>query len=76
MGFDKLNFSIAELPAQSCLSNYYFIEGPLSVISFLVLELLDSKGLYSVWSPDVLQCVSHGPSLTHLCDLERPLAGR
>ncbi len=27
-----------------------------SVITILVLELLDSNGLCKVWSPDVLQC--------------------
>ncbi len=35
---------------------YLYIEGPLSVITILALELLDSKGLCRVWSPDALQC--------------------
>ena len=35
-----------------CLS----VEGPHSVITFLPLELLDSKGSCGVWSNDDLQC--------------------
>ena len=54
-----------------------FIEGPLSVITIIVLDLVDSKGLCSVWSPDVLQCGEPWSRLDalHLCDLECPLAG-
>ncbi len=33
-----------------------FVEGPHSVVTFLALELLDSKGSCSVWSSDDLQC--------------------
>ena len=33
-----------------------FVEGPHSVITFLALELLDSKGSCGVWSNDDLQC--------------------
>ncbi len=55
-----------------CLFVCLFIEGPLSVITILVLELLDSKGLCSVWFP----VVNHGPNLMHLHNLERLLSGR
>ena len=53
-----------------------FIEGSLSVITIHTLELLDWKG-FAVFSL-LMSCnvVSHGPGLTHLLDLEHPLAGR
>ncbi len=57
----------------NCLSVCLFVEGPLSVITILVLELMDSKSLCSVKSHESLMpcnAVNHGPGLTHLRDLE------
>ncbi len=56
-----------------CLFVCLFIEGPLSVITILVLELLDSKGLCSVWFPDVLQCGEPRPQLNASSQLGAPL---
>ena len=81
MGFDKLNFSIAELPSQSCLSNYYclfvyLLRGHCQPSHFLCLNCWIQKACVAFGLRMSCNAVSHGPSLTHLCDLERPLAGR
>ena len=60
-------------PFQS-LFVYLFIEGPLSVITILVLELLDSKGMSSVWSPDALQCGEPWSQLDTSLRLVMPLS--
>ncbi len=69
---DKEEVMIQETCLFVCLSR-----GPSSVITILVLVLPNSKGLCSAWAPDVTPCVvNHGSGLTHLCNLELPLAGR
>ena len=55
----------------------WFIEGSLSVITIHhTLELLDWKGFTAFGLLMSCNAVNHGPGLTHLRDLEHPLAGR
>ncbi len=54
----------------------WFIEAFLSVATIHTLELLDGKGFAAFGLLMSCSAVNHGPGLTHLCDLEHPLAGR
>ena len=81
MGFDNLNFHVRKLPSQSCLSNYYclfvyLLRGHCQSSHFLCLNCWIQKACVAFGLRMSCNAVSHGPSLTHLCDLERPLAGR
>ncbi len=53
-----------------------FIEGSLSAITIHTLELPNWKGFAAFVLLMSCNSVNHGPGLTHLCDLEHPLAGR
>ncbi len=54
----------------------WFIEGSLSVITIHTLELPDWKGFAAFVLLMSCDAVNHDPGLTHLRDLEHPLAGR
>ncbi len=48
----------------------------MSVITIHTLELLDWKGFVAFGLLMSCNALNHGPGLTHLRDLEHPLAGR
>ncbi len=52
----KSTSSTRSCPGEIACLFVCLLRGQLSVITILVLDLLDSKGSCSVWSPVVLQC--------------------